>query len=79
VLTVWAKERGLIKSGTEDTICPESLTGDDLKHRRDQSQLYLLLYIETLVSNLAPTRPVYASLIMLSKRCKRLPRGRWLL
>ncbi|KAI1871436.1 uncharacterized protein JN550_004430 [Neoarthrinium moseri] len=50
VLKVWAKERGLIKDElSQDTIDPNCLSGDDIKHRRDQSQLFLLLYIERLM------------------------------
>ncbi|KAK9770272.1 hypothetical protein SCAR479_13013 [Seiridium cardinale] len=51
VLKIWAKERGLLTE-VEDpgTMRPEYLEGEfDEKHRRDQSQLFLLLYIEKLM------------------------------
>ncbi|KAH6647237.1 hypothetical protein BKA67DRAFT_525068 [Truncatella angustata] len=52
VLKIWAKERGLIG----DTEEPESMregyfeAEDDVDRRRDQGQLFLLLYIEKLAS-----------------------------
>jgi hypothetical protein len=52
VLKVWARERGLMENGEEPAaIRPDYFESeDDLKHQRDQSQLFLLLYIEKLVS-----------------------------
>ncbi|KAI0127860.1 hypothetical protein BJ170DRAFT_391372 [Xylariales sp. AK1849] len=54
VLKVWASERGLIT----DEHSPETINAfsdDGLKHRRDQSQLFLLLYIERLMQETAET------------------------
>lgn len=52
VLKCWARERGMMQDngGQSNTIRSDCLDGDrDEKHRRDQSQLYLLLYIEKLI------------------------------
>lgn len=54
ILRVWAKERGLsletasAKNGIDDV----NFSVDDTKHRRDQAQLFVLLYIEKLVGYL---------------------------
>jgi hypothetical protein len=57
VLMVWARERGFLQDNGDlpDTIRSDCLENDpDEKHRRDQSQLYLLLYIEKLVRKKEP-------------------------
>jgi hypothetical protein len=54
ILKVWAKERGLIADEASlETINTETFATDDAKHLRDQSQLFLLLYITKLVSSLS--------------------------
>jgi hypothetical protein len=54
VLKVWASERGLLREEDDlETIRLDYFEGEeDPKHRQDQSQLFLLLYIEKLVSSL---------------------------
>ncbi|ETS83906.1 hypothetical protein PFICI_05782 [Pestalotiopsis fici W106-1] len=56
VLMVWARERGFVQENGDEpeTIRSDCLNNDpDEKHRRDQSQLYLLLYIEKLIQEAA--------------------------
>lgn len=92
VLKCWARERGMMQDngGQPDTIRSDCLDGDrDGKHRRDQSQLYLLLYIEKLVrkrdflaknTELTMTRykkPPRQSTASYGMRMRELPVARW--
>lgn len=49
ILRTWAKEKGLLRDDSSldeiNNVSPQT----DAKHHRDQGQLYVLLYIETLV------------------------------
>ncbi|KAI0444648.1 hypothetical protein F4803DRAFT_236295 [Xylaria telfairii] len=50
ILQVWAKEKGIITEGLSlDEINSIPFSPTDARHRRDQEQLYVLLYIETLM------------------------------
>ncbi|CAJ2506641.1 Uu.00g078270.m01.CDS01 [Anthostomella pinea] len=50
ILYTWAWEKGLATEGTPlEKVDSIPLTQKDEKHRHDQSQLYVLLYIETLM------------------------------
>ncbi|KAJ2992351.1 hypothetical protein NUW58_g2195 [Xylaria curta] len=50
ILCAWAKEKGLVTDGlTLDEIKNIPFSPMDTRHRHDQEQLYVLLYIETLM------------------------------
>jgi gas vesicle protein len=50
ILAAWAKEKGLLTDDSSlDEIDNVRFHETDSEHRRDQGQLYILLYIETLV------------------------------
>lgn len=52
ILKAWAKQKGLSEDQFDSTKLPENdkdMTPNEAQHRRDQSQLYLILYLEHLL------------------------------
>jgi len=47
---VWARKRGLSTEDIESTDFPQREMPDEDQHRRDQQELYIILYMEHLVS-----------------------------